>query len=221
MLDGLGHIALAQGRWVEAHALFTEKEQLARDSDDLSSRAYALFGLGEVNCESAEPVLALRAHEEALALREKLGEKGNAAESGLAIAQLHLLAGRLPEAARLADAALDEFNAEGRRLDEARASAVRIRTHLAAVEIEPARALLARAQAAVADCQDLEAAIQVGLAAALVELRSGDPRLALQLAFESERRAVACGHERLARQVRRIREDIQLHDASSAASPPD
>jgi hypothetical protein len=86
--------------------------------------AYALFGLGEVLAREAKPEEARKSHVEALALREKLGEKGTAAESRLALAILALEQGDRTKAVELAGQAAAELERQGATDGQALALAV-------------------------------------------------------------------------------------------------
>jgi ATP/maltotriose-dependent transcriptional regulator MalT len=74
---------------------------------------------------------ARRKYEEALALRNALGEKGGAAESSLAIAAVSLEEGKLGEAESSARKAAEEFHQEKQVADEASAQIVLARVLLA------------------------------------------------------------------------------------------
>jgi hypothetical protein len=114
--------------------------------------AYALFGLGEVLAREAKLPEARKHHEEALALREKLGEKGTAAESRLALAILALEQGDRAKAVELAGQAAAEHERQGAVDGQALALAV-------AGQVREALALLE-------DSQDLRARLMVQLRAA-------------------------------------------------------
>jgi tetratricopeptide (TPR) repeat protein len=86
--------------------------------------AYALFGLGEVLAREGKLEEDRKRHEEALALREKRGEKGTAAESRLALAILALEQEDRTKAVELAGQAGAEHERQGAADGQALALAV-------------------------------------------------------------------------------------------------
>ncbi len=93
-LNNLGSVLLDQGDLAGARRRFEEALAGSRAIGSQTSSAYALFGLGEVLARQGQLDEARRDHQAALGLRTGLGEKGTAAESRLAIAELDLAAAR-------------------------------------------------------------------------------------------------------------------------------
>src|ERR1700687_1202727 len=93
-LNNLGSVQLDQGDLWGARRRFEQPLAGSRAIGSQTASAYALFGLGEVLARQGHLDEARRDHQAALGLRTGLGEKGTAAESRLAIAELELAAAR-------------------------------------------------------------------------------------------------------------------------------
>ena len=136
--------------------------------------AYALFGLGEVLAREAKLPEARKSHEEALALREKLGEKGTAAESRLALAILALEQGDRAKAVDLAGQAAAELERQGSTDGQALALAVAGKGREALALLEGSQDLRARLAVQVrtaASRKDLEEVLDQATRAGFTEIR--------------------------------------------------
>jgi tetratricopeptide (TPR) repeat protein/tRNA A-37 threonylcarbamoyl transferase component Bud32 len=89
-LYNLGSVLLDQGDLTGAERDFQQALATSRAAGSQTSTAYALFWSGEALARQGRLDEARRDHEAALGLRTGLGEKGNAAESRLALAELNL-----------------------------------------------------------------------------------------------------------------------------------
>ncbi|HVR09035.1 MAG TPA: tetratricopeptide repeat protein [Thermoanaerobaculia bacterium] len=181
-LNNLGSVLLDQGDLAGARRRFEEALTASRTIGSQTASAYALFGLGEVLTRQGQLDEARRDHQAALGLRTGLGEKGTAAESRLAIAELDLAAALSgpapPPAASLAavvaaaEAVAGELARQGAADAEARALSL---AAIAAAEagdaprarsaVDRAAALLQGSPAAPAS-QDLRSRLTVALRAA-------------------------------------------------------
>ncbi|HEY6324857.1 MAG TPA: tetratricopeptide repeat protein, partial [Thermoanaerobaculia bacterium] len=130
-LNNLGSVLFDQGDLAGARRHFEEALAGSRAIGSQTSSAFALFGLGEVLARQGKLEEARRDHQAALGLRTGLGEKGNAAESRLALAELDLDASRsgptpparaaLAAIAAAAEAVAGELERQGAADAEARA----------------------------------------------------------------------------------------------------
>lgn len=126
---------------------------------------------------------------EALDIREALGERGNAAESRLALAFL-ALESREPEVAvEQAMAAATEMRREGRDDDLAVALAVQGAAELLRRQPPAARTALEEAYALIQSSENLEARLPVTLIAARVAAALGRPAVARERVEEVLRQA--------------------------------
>jgi tetratricopeptide (TPR) repeat protein/tRNA A-37 threonylcarbamoyl transferase component Bud32 len=181
-LNNLGSVLLDQGDLGGARRRFEEALAGSRAIGSQTASAYALFGLGEVLARQGQLDEARRDHQAALGLRTGLGEKGTAAESRLAIAELDLAAARsgpappaassLAAVAAAAEAVAGELEKQGAADAEARAlslagvaAAAAGDTSRARSAIDRATALLQASSAAPAS-QDLRTHLTVALRAA-------------------------------------------------------
>jgi len=101
----------ARGDLPGAKTTFEQALSLWRDSNPHESSA-ALLGLGQVELAQGDLITARKTLEEALARRQKLGEKGSIAESRLALAELSLEEGRASDAETAANDVALEFQRE-------------------------------------------------------------------------------------------------------------
>jgi tetratricopeptide (TPR) repeat protein/tRNA A-37 threonylcarbamoyl transferase component Bud32 len=181
-LNNLGSVLLDQGDLAGARRRFEEALIGSRAIGSQTSSAYALFGLGEVLARQGRLDEARRDHQAALGLRTGLGDKGTAAESRLAIAELDMAAARsgpappaassLSAVAATAEAVAGELakqqaaDAEARALSLAGVAAAGAGdASRARVAIDRAKALLQGSPAAPAS-QDLRSRLTVALRAA-------------------------------------------------------
>jgi hypothetical protein len=135
-------------------------------------------------------------HEEALAIRTELGERGTVAESQIALARLALAQDRSPEAEPLARTALGMFTEQKAVDNEAIARATLARAQARLGRRDQALTQARAAVKAVAGSQSYMARFEVLIAAAEVEAAAGTAasRTALANALsEIETRARANG----------------------------
>lgn len=123
-LFGLGEVLSARGNLAGAKDKYEETLAISLQNSDKHQSAVALFGLGQNFLRQGDLAAALEKHKAALAIRKEIGEKGATAESTLALASLALEERHLLDAEKLAQAALDEFQAEKLRDDEVLARVV-------------------------------------------------------------------------------------------------
>ena len=110
-LTNIAILLATRGDLSRAKTAFEQALSLWRDSNPHESSA-ALLGLGQVELAQGDLVGARKTQEEALARRQKLGEKGSVAESRLALAELSLEEGRAADAESAANDVALEFRHE-------------------------------------------------------------------------------------------------------------
>ncbi len=131
---------------------------------------------------------ARQRHEEALALRDRLGEKGTAAESRLALALLLLDSGDAPRAGELAREAAAELGREGAAEGEALALAVTALAGQSQGDTRQVRESLDRAAGLLQGSQDLRARLAVELRTARLHAPAEGERR-LRIAVDEAARA--------------------------------
>jgi tetratricopeptide (TPR) repeat protein len=89
-----------------------EALSVGREIGSRTRQAYVLHSLGTLEADQADASTARKRFEEALALREELGEKVPAAETRMAIAQLSVEAGKAADAEAPIRRAIEVFKAE-------------------------------------------------------------------------------------------------------------
>lgn len=105
--EALAHLCLLlhhEGDQAQAVALGRRAERIARDNHDRSDLGYALTFMGHALAAEGEDAAARASYEEALALRQQLGETNRALEPRAGLAELALAAGRVEEALAHAEA---------------------------------------------------------------------------------------------------------------------
>jgi eukaryotic-like serine/threonine-protein kinase len=229
-LNNLGSVLLDQGDLAGARRQFEEALAGSRAIGSQTSSAFALFGLGEVLARQGKLEEARRDHQAALGLRTGLGEKGNAAESRLALAELDLDATRsgatpparaaLAAIAAAAEALAGELERQGAADAEARALSLAAvaaagagNSARARTAIDRAAALLQASPAAPA-VQDLRCRLTVGWRAA--SLQPPEQRQQADAALAGVRdEATRSGLVEL-----RLEAELALAERAHASGPP-
>lgn len=229
-LNNLGSVLFDQGDLAGARRQFEEALAGSRAIGSQTSSAFALFGLGEVLARQGKLEEARRDHQAALGLRTGLGEKGNAAESRLALAELDLDATRsgatpparaaLAAVAAAAEALAGELERQGAADAEARA--LSLAAVAAAGAGNPARArtaidraaALLQASPAAPAVQDLRCRLTVGWRAA--SLLPAEQRQQADTALAGVRdEATRSGLVEL-----RLEAELALAERAHASGPP-
>lgn len=152
--------------------------------------------------------LAKQRHNDALAIRQALGERGTAAESRSALAALALEEGRSSDAEKLASEAAAVFAAQSAPDNEAMARAVMAQAMLAQARAAAAAREIERAQALVKSPQHVLARLPVSIAAARVTAAS-NPGAALTALEAVRADAVRRGIARSEFEARRAIAEIE------------
>jgi len=110
-LNNIAVLLESRGDLSSAKSTFERVLSLWGDSNPHESSA-AILGLGKVQLAQGDLAGARKSRERALAMRQKLAEKGSIAENGLALAELSLEEGRPADAEATARDAAAEFKSE-------------------------------------------------------------------------------------------------------------
>jgi hypothetical protein len=179
--------------------------------------AYATYQLAEVALMRGDVSLAKQRHNDALAIRMTLGERGTAAESRGALAVLALEEGRAVEAEKLARGAIAVFAEQSAPGNEAMARATLALAMLAEGRRAPAAREIDRAQALVKNSQHVLARLPVEIAAARVS-SDANPGAAVASLEAIRAEAVKRGIPRLEFEARRAIAEIEGRRSLSAGA---
>jgi DNA-binding winged helix-turn-helix (wHTH) protein/tetratricopeptide (TPR) repeat protein len=161
----------ARGDLSGASSAFEQALSLWHDNN-VPGVASAMKGLGDVQLAQGDLIGARKTQQQALAVRQKLGEKQSIAESQLALARVWLEEGRAPEAESAARAAVSEFKAENVSDLEAAGYALLTSSLLAQGKSEEAQKAAKSAMSHSARSQEPMTRISVAIAAARVRASS-------------------------------------------------
>jgi tetratricopeptide (TPR) repeat protein len=161
LLEARRDLAGAKNSFEQALALWRD--------NNVPGSASAMAGLGDVQLAQGDVDAARKAQEEALAAREKLGEKESIAESQLALAHVSLEEGRAAEAEPIIRKAAGEFQAENIPDLESVANALLARSFVAQGKLAVAKKAKQRAVALSRKSQEPLIRISVTITAACVE----------------------------------------------------
>ncbi len=142
---------------------------------DKSGLAFTLGGLGEVLYQQGDLAGARKSAEEALAIRNQLGEKGNVAHSELFLASLFIEEGHPSEAGLLARNAVKEYQTEHAADAEAQARVVLARSLLAQNQPSRAEEAIGRAVELAGKSQNREVRFLVDIISARIRASLGKP----------------------------------------------
>ena len=160
---------------------------------------------------------ARKKHEEALAIREKTGEKGDASQSRLSLAEISLEEGRPFEGERSARQAEEEFRNQKALDDQAKAEAVLAGSLLAQMKLSEAEIVIASARKLVSRSGNRNARIYVAIADARIRAASGKNDEAKKIAAVSLRDAQEAGFVGLQLEARLALGEIEIKAGNFAA----
>jgi eukaryotic-like serine/threonine-protein kinase len=144
-------------------------------SGDQDFSTYAMWSLGSLLLQEADFSGARKMSEQALALRTSAGEKLTIAEAQIALADLSLEEGRSPaEQEAAVRQALEVFQAQKTRDDEAQAWCILARALLAEGKMPAAKEAAQRARSLAAKSQNPETQWHTAIAAARIETAGKD-----------------------------------------------
>ncbi|MBI2213315.1 MAG: protein kinase [Acidobacteria bacterium] len=139
--DNIGYLQYLKGNLRQSRRDLEHTLEIAKSSGSAHMEAVALFNLGDTLAALGEPGEGLARHREALAIRERAGEKRETLDSRVAIAVIDLDEGRIDGALRAAAAVTAEAKAGKFVEPELRsrivaAGALRVRRRLAEARTE-------------------------------------------------------------------------------------
>jgi tetratricopeptide (TPR) repeat protein len=161
LLRAEGDLGAAQQQSQEALKMFDGESSLRNAS-------YAHFQLAEIFLAQGDLARARVEHEQALAIRQKMGEQGGIAESRLALASIAVEEGKPSEADLVIPEVAKEFQKEGLRDDEIAGYIVLARSLLARRYFSRARESIHHAISLSAKTQNPSVRLAVAIAAARV-----------------------------------------------------
>lgn len=177
-LGNVGELLLKEGWPNRAKEKFLDQMRLAQEIQDDKQRAYALYGLAETFAAQGDLKGSRTRHEEALALRTKMGEQGLAAESRLALARLALEEQNAPLAMGEASAAEEELKKQGENDQAWAGEALRAECLIMTKKPGDAKSIVARLHAQLDRIQDIDLRLGSLAAVSKVERSLGDGNLA-------------------------------------------
>jgi ATP/maltotriose-dependent transcriptional regulator MalT len=164
--------------------MFEEALKIKRSLHNRHSEAYTLSALGDLLLYEGDIPAARKAHEDALAIRTQLGEKGTAAQDSLALARLTLEDGHPEEALAAARKAIADFHTQNQADYEAAAHTLTARCLLQSGKLAEAKAEIQQAQKMVKP-DDHVARLPVAIASARIATVSGDQATARKILDEA------------------------------------
>jgi serine/threonine protein kinase/tetratricopeptide (TPR) repeat protein len=166
----LAAILFQQGELPHAKRIFIEAEGIAREVGSKRMLAHALSELGDISLQSGNFGDARRQYDEALEIRNGMGEKGNAAITRLGLAAVAMEEQQPAQAATMARAAEEELRAEKHIDGQALANVVLGKSLLAQGKLSDAQEAIDRATSLA---KSPEMRFQAAIVAARVRAASG------------------------------------------------
>ncbi|MFA6956581.1 MAG: protein kinase [Thermoanaerobaculia bacterium] len=169
--DNIGYLQYLAGNLRQSRSDLERALEIAKTSGSAHMEAVALYNLGDTLAALGEADGGLARHREALAIREKAGEKRETLDSRVAIAAIDLDEGRIDEALRAAGEASAAAR-EGKFIEaELRAHLVAARALRSRGKLESAKVELAAADALATSAGKVERSM---LAIELAALRGAE-----------------------------------------------
>ena len=180
--------------------------------------AYALAGLGTLDLKAANFPQAHKDYDEALALRNGLGEQDTVSSTRLAMAELAIEEGHTDTAEKLASEARDWSQKAHKNDDEVTATAVLATAHLAEGKNEEALKELAKTAPIAARSQNLTVQLAFAISQAGAKAASHDIGTARQILKEALAKATKSGYLAYQFESRLALEEIEVKSGKSPAS---
>jgi serine/threonine protein kinase/tetratricopeptide (TPR) repeat protein len=217
-LGAIGTVMLEQGDLAGAQKMYQQELATMRESGAKVLYASSLVEVGHALRQQAEADKARESYVEALSLQESLGNKSDAAETRLALAELDCDSGKGIEAERLSRAALEAFHADAYADEEIFAQSMLSRALLQQGKVDEARTAIAEAVRLSEKSQDVTVRIPVMLDHAYVMAAGKNLRGAEAAAHEALTRARALGLFRLQLEAALALGQIQMTGPNPTAS---
>jgi len=165
-----------RGNLSAAKAGYEEALKQWQEHGDQTYAGYGFSSTGSLLLKEGDFVGARKALEQSLAMRTKAGDKVTIAESQMRLADLSLEEGRAPSEAETAiRQAIDEFQKEKARDDEAQALAILARTLFAEQKFDEAKRVAAQAVSLSEKEKNVEIRMENATVAARVQALNGAP----------------------------------------------
>jgi tetratricopeptide (TPR) repeat protein len=160
-LGAIGNVMLEQGDLAGAQKMYQEELATMRETGAKVLYASTLVEVGHLLRQEAEADKARAAYGEALGLQEGLGNKSDAAETRLALAELDCDSGKGTEAEQFSQAAVEAFRADAYADEEIFAESMLSRALLQQGKADEARSAIAEAVRLSEKSQDVTVRIPV------------------------------------------------------------
>ena len=181
-MKNMGDVLAAQGDLQGAMQMYQQAAGIQREIDDKSDYAASLVSMGKLRRQMGDSDGARKVYDEALSLRRQLGEKGTVAETQTALAELDCDSGPASDAEVLAQAAMQEFQAEREADNEIQSEAMLSRAFLQQGKLADAQRAMSRALALSKKSSDVTVRLPL-------EIQNAYTRLAVKDLSEAERLA--------------------------------
>jgi eukaryotic-like serine/threonine-protein kinase len=215
-LHGLAMVRLTRGELKSVQGLLQESERIGRETGDQEFLASTFSVWGDLRLLQGDVAGALAKHQESLRLRREARIEYGIAESLSSIAEDLRELGRLEEAATAAAQAIAGFRRTDHPDGEAMARVTLVACRVAQGRIADARRALAPLRGPAAP-QNLEARLQIGLAAAELEAAAGGRRQAAEILARTLREAEGAGLLPYVYEARLARARLDLGHGDSAS----
>jgi eukaryotic-like serine/threonine-protein kinase len=215
-LQGLAMTRMARGELRSVQGLLEEAARISMEVGDQEFLGSTLNAWGDLRLMQGDVAGALEKHQESLRIRRQARIESGIAESLSSVAEDLRELGRLEEAATMAAQAIEGFRRTEHPDGEAMARVTLVACRVAQGRIAEARRMLAPLRGPAAR-QNLEARLQIGLAAADLEAAGGGRRQAAEILARTLREAGGAGLLPYVYEARLARARLELGQGDSAA----
>src|SRR5262249_54164508 len=189
------------GQFARAKGLYMQTLQIFKDIGEQKGAGDALSSLADIRAIQDDLTGAQAGEEEALAVKERIGAKGDAARSRVSLARIALEQGRASDAERLALQAAEDFHSQGVSSSEGEAYGVLADALRVQGKLNEAAGAVTNAQKLLANSDPISRAF-VTIVDARVRAASGNHAEALTLLQDTVRQAKKAGWKDLEFQAR-------------------
>jgi eukaryotic-like serine/threonine-protein kinase len=212
----MGDVLLEQGDLTGAFKMYQQASDIQHEIGGKNFYASTLTEMGRVLRQQAKGDEAQQAYQ-SLSMEEELGNKSDAAETRLAMAELDCDSGKGTEAEQLSRAAADAFREDQYADEEIFAESILSRALLQQGKVDEARAAIAQAVRLSEKTQDVNVRISVMIDQAYVMAASSNLGRAESTAREALTRALNLGLFRLQLEASLALGQIQIMEPNHAA----
>ncbi|HLV87774.1 MAG TPA: tetratricopeptide repeat protein [Candidatus Sulfotelmatobacter sp.] len=190
----LGEVLHLQGDLKGARKMFEQSRDLSKQLSDESGVGYALSSLGDLLTIEADLAAARDQYNQAIALRNQIQEKGNAAETQMALANVDREEGHAADAEQKIRQARDQFRADGLSDDLVLANAFLAEALLAEGKTSEAQKETTALRELLSKSQDFSVHLQASIATAQVQAAAGSRDQAIRSLAETIANAKKLGY---------------------------